>query len=162
MKLLSLLGMILLFVSCSNRSKKESYVDSQTIKSIHKDGYVGNAQCVSCHQETVETWTGSDHDLAMQVANEETVLGNFKDVQITLDGIAYFFTRKESDFIVHITEIDGSKNEYKISYTFGIQPLQQYLIDFDNGKKQVLRVTWDAVKEQWYHQYSGDAIDPHD
>ncbi len=162
MKFLSLVFIILLFVSCSNKSEKESYVDFQTIPSIYKDGYVGDAQCVSCHKETVETWTGSDHDLAMQVANEKTVLGNFNDVHITLDGIGYFFTRNNSDFIVHITEIDGSENEYKINYTFGVQPLQQYLVDFDNGKKQVLRVTWDVEKERWYHQYSGDTIDPHD
>jgi predicted CXXCH cytochrome family protein len=98
----------------------------------------------------------------MQVANEETVLGDFNNVQINIDGIAYIFTRKDSDFVVQITEIDGSQNEYKISYTFGITPLQQYLIDFENGKKQVLRVTWDVEKKQWYHQYPGDAIDPHD
>jgi tetratricopeptide (TPR) repeat protein len=154
--------MISLFVSCSNNSKKETYVDSKTIASVHKDGYVGDQQCVFCHKEVLDTWKGSDHDLAMQVANEETVLGDFNNVQINIDGIAYIFTRKDSDFVVQITEIDGSQNEYKISYTFGITPLQQYLIDFENGKKQVLRVTWDVEKKQWYHQYPGDAIDPHD
>src|SRR5690606_14864296 len=54
------------------------------------------------------------------------------------------------------------KNEYAISYTFGIYPLQQYLIDFEKGRKQVLRVTWDVDNKQWYHQYSGDTVDPHD
>jgi predicted CXXCH cytochrome family protein len=162
MKHLFWIVLISFFVSCSNNSKKESYVDSKNITSVHKDGYVGDAQCVSCHKDTFETWKGSDHDLAMQVANEETVLGDFKDVHITIDGITYFFTRKGSDFVVHITEIDGSKNEYKINYTFGVTPLQQYLVDFDNGKKQALRVTWDVEKKRWYHQYSGDDIDPHD
>jgi len=153
---------VLVFVSCSNNSKKETYVNTKVLTSIHKDGYVGDSQCVSCHKKAFETWKGSDHDLAMQEATEETVLGNFNDVNLTLDGIAYFFTKVDSNFIVYVTEIDGSENEYLISYTFGVNPLQQYLIDFDNGKKQVLRVTWDVLKKQWYHQYSGDEFDPHD
>lgn len=162
MKHLFLVVIILLFVSCSNSSKKETYVDTQAIVSVHKDGYVGDEQCASCHKNVLETWTGSDHDLAMQEATDKTVLGNFNDVQITLDGIRYVFSKKDSDFMVNITEVDGSVKDYKISYTFGVRPLQQYLVDFDKGKKQVLRVTWDAEKNQWYHQYSGDTLDPHD
>ncbi|MFL0353408.1 multiheme c-type cytochrome [Xanthomarina sp. GH4-25] len=162
MKNLFWIVLILVFVSCSNNSKKDSYVEIDQIKSIHKDGYVGDEQCIACHKDAVESWKGSDHDLAMQVANEKTVLGDFNDVNITLDGVTYFFTKNDSDFIVHITEIDGSKNTYKITYTFGVTPLQQYLIDFDNGKKQALRVTWDAIDNKWYHQYSGDEVSPHD
>ncbi len=40
--------------------------------------------------------------------------------------------------------------------------MQQYIVDFKDGKKQVLRVTWDTVKKEWYHQYSGDKIVTHD
>ncbi|HLV38598.1 MAG TPA: hypothetical protein VKY47_04050, partial [Xanthomarina sp.] len=144
MKQLFWIVIILFFVSCKNNSEKGSYVDSKKITSVHKDGYVGDEQCMACHKQTFDTWKGSDHDLAMEVANQKTVLGDFNDVELTLDGVAYFFTKKDSDFIVHITEIDGSKNEYAISYTFGIYPLQQYLIDFEKGRKQVLRVTWDV------------------
>lgn len=162
MKQLFWIVLILVFVSCSNSSKKDGYVDSKKVTSVHRDGYVGDDQCMACHKQAFDTWKGSDHDLAMQIANQETMLADFNDVEITLDGIKYFFTKTDSDFIVHIKEIDGSENEYKITYAFGIYPLQQYLIDFEDGKKQVLRVTWDVEKKQWYHQYSGDAIDPHD
>lgn len=162
MKNLFLIVFILTFVSCLNKSKKGEYVEIEQIESVHKGGYIGDSQCASCHKDAVDAWKNSDHDLAMQVANEQTVLGNFADVEITLDGVSYFFTRKDSEYIVHITEIDGSTNEYKISYTFGVRPLQQYLIDFDNGRKQVLRVTWDVENKQWYHQYKGDTFDPHD
>ncbi|MCX7551038.1 tetratricopeptide repeat protein [Xanthomarina sp. F2636L] len=162
MKQLFWIVIILIFISCENNSKKESYVDSKKIISVHKDGYVGDEQCMSCHKQAFDSWKDSDHDLAMQVANGETILADFNDVEITLDGITYFFSKKDSEFFVHIKEIDGSENDYKISYAFGIYPLQQYLVDFENGKKQALRVTWDVDKKQWYHQYSGDAIDPHD
>ena len=41
--------------------------------------FVGTAACVDCHRTAAEAWTGSDHDLAMDLATEETVLGNGQD-----------------------------------------------------------------------------------
>lgn len=162
MKNLFWIVLISVFVSCSNNSKKESYVEKDQITSIHKDGYVGDKQCASCHKDAVESWQGSHHDLAMQIANNTTVLGDFNDVSITLDSVSYFFTRKDDNYMVQVKEIDGSEVDYKITYTFGLTPLQQYIADFDKGKKQVLRVTWDVVNKKWYHQYPGDKVSPHD
>jgi predicted CXXCH cytochrome family protein len=153
---------ISVFVSCSNNSKKDSYVEKDQIKSVHKDGYVGDKQCATCHKDAVESWQRSHHDLAMQIADNSTVLGDFNDVSITLDSVSYFFTRKNDNYNVQVKEIDGSEVDYKIAYTFGITPLQQYIADFDNGKKQVLRVTWDVINKKWYHQYPGDNLSPHD
>jgi len=153
-----LLFFILIFSACKN----DSYTDIADFKSVHEDGYVGDAQCMQCHKTVYESWKGSDHDLAMEVANDSTVLGDFNDVKTTLDGVSYFFTKKNNSFSVQIKEIDGSEKEYIIGYTFGVYPLQQYLVDFDKGRKQVLRVTWDVDKKKWYHQYDGDQMDPHD
>lgn len=126
------------------------------------NNYVGDGTCISCHAEEVDAWKGSHHDLAMQKANEFTVLGNFNNVETTLNGVRYLFTKDNGEFVVKSTEIDGTENTYIVSYTFGVEPLQQYLIDFENGKKQVLRATWDSVENTWYHQYEGDTINPHD
>lgn len=154
--------LVLALLSCESKTKKETYVTATDLVSADKDGYVGVNQCMSCHNEVYETWKGSDHDLAMQIADGTTVLGDFNDVSTTIDGVMYNFTKKGEDFMVSIKEVDGTENEYKIGYTFGIYPLQQYLIDFPKGKKQVLRVTWDVVNKKWYHQYAGDEFDPHD
>lgn len=162
MRYLFLVGFVLLLVSCNGNAEKESYVDSNTIKSVHRDGYVGDGQCIACHKDTVELWKGSDHDLAMQIANKSTVLGDFNNISLTLDGVGYFFTKEENEFIVKVKEIDGSQVTYKISYVFGVTPLQQYISDFEKGKKQVLRVTWDVIDKKWYHQYPGDEVSPHD
>lgn len=155
-----LLLCVLLFSAC--KDDKDAYTAIADFKSVHEDGYVGDAQCMQCHKTAVKSWKNSDHDLAMQVANDTTVLGDFNDVRITLDGVSYFFTKKNKRFTVQIKEIDGSEKEYIIGYTFGVHPLQQYLIDFEKGKKQVLRVSWDAVEKKWYHQYAGSKMDPHD
>ena len=45
--------------------------------------YVGREVCASCHEAETRLWRGSHHDLAMQEATAETVLGNFDDASFT-------------------------------------------------------------------------------
>ena len=42
--------------------------------------YVGRNTCAECHQEQYHTWTGSHHDLAMDLATAETVLFPLKRI----------------------------------------------------------------------------------
>ena len=42
-----------------------------------KATFVRRAACMSCHQDYYDKWEGSHHDLAMDVATEQTVLGDF-------------------------------------------------------------------------------------
>ncbi len=151
-----------LIISCNSSTKQDNYKELTQNSLKYIDGYVGDASCIACHENETKLWKGSHHDLAMQIANDSTVLGNFNDVKVKIDGVNYYFYKKDSNFFVKINEIDGSEKIYQIKYTFGVTPLQQYLIDFDKGKKQVLRVTWDTVSKKWYHQYPGDKIGTHD
>ena len=162
MKLTALLLISIFLVSCNTDASKEKYTEVASTTKHYEDGYVGDKNCVACHQDEVDLWKGSHHDLAMQVANEETILGDFNNVETTIDGVSYLFFKKDSDFMVRIKEIDESIKEYKITYAFGVTPLQQYLVDFEKGNKQVLRITWDVIKSEWYHQYKDDTIDPND
>ncbi|MEM7012455.1 MAG: multiheme c-type cytochrome, partial [Verrucomicrobiota bacterium] len=41
--------------------------------------FVGAESCKTCHEQAYADWTKSHHHKAMQVANEETVLGDFND-----------------------------------------------------------------------------------
>ena len=150
---------IAVLVSC----KDESYVDLKTHQELHGvNGYVGASTCIECHQDEYNKWIGSHHELAMQTAKDSTVLGDFNNVKVEIDGVKYLFYKENNQFFVRITEIDDSKKDYKITYTFGVTPLQQYLVEFENGKKQVLRASWDVDKKEWYHQYKGDSLEPND
>ncbi len=153
---------LLIFFSCNSPKKEYNEIKQIAVNSTHPDGYVGDKNCVSCHKKETHLWKGSHHDLAMQVANDSTVLGDFNDVSTVIDKVSYHFYRKDGGFFVNIKELDGTVNDYQIKYTFGFTPLQQYLVDFDKGRKQVLRVTWDSLKKKWYHQYKGDIIPQHD
>ena len=116
-KVYSFFLILILLSACDN--KKEQY--KQVNNEVHKyvDGYVGDDKCKTCHEEEFDLWQGSHHDLAMQVANDSTVLGDFNDRTASIDGVTYFFSKKDENFFVDIKEVDGSENRYKIDYTFG-------------------------------------------
>ena len=152
-----------IFLALLFSCKETPYTDLESNHELYTvNGYVGSGSCIECHKQEYDKWTGSHHDLAMQIANDSTILGDFNNVTAEIDGVSYLFFKKNKEFFVKIKELDDSEIEYKITYAFGVTPLQQYLVDFDKGKKQVLRVTWDVVKKKWYHQYKGDAIEPDD
>ena len=58
--------------------------------------YVGVDACVECHAQQVRLWQGSHHDLAMQHANDETVLADFSNSQFTYAGITSAFFKKNN------------------------------------------------------------------
>jgi len=125
--------------------------------------YVGRAACAECHPKQLEQWTGSHHDLAMQPATADTVLGDFDDSVLTWRGVTSTFYRDGERFMVRTEGPDGKLQEYEIQYTFGVTPLQQYLIEFPGGRLQALSLAWDSrPKEQsgqrWFHLYPGETI----
>lgn len=120
--------------------------------------YVGSETCIDCHAEQVEAWQGSHHDMAMKHADKASVLGDFGDVSVMHQGKENRFYRKGSEYWVNIEGPDGQFHDYKISYTFAFEPLQQYMVEFDDGRVQLIPFAWDSrTKEQggqrWFHLY---------
>ena len=131
-----------------------------------EDGYIGSETCAGCHREAYENWQGSHHDLAMQPANPATVLGNFDKTEFTLFGVTSVFYRQGDKFLVSTDGIGGSLQDFEIKYTFGVYPLQQYLVEIPGGRMQALSVAWDARPQseggqRWFHLYPQEPI-PHD
>jgi predicted CXXCH cytochrome family protein len=129
--------------------------------------FVGAAACAVCHQREAELWKGSDHDLAMQVADEKTVLGNFNNATFRKDGVTSTFFKRDGQFFVRTDGPDGKLQEYRVAYTFGVDPLQQYLIAFPDGRYQALSIPWDtrpasAGGQRWFHLYPKEKIDHRD
>ena len=125
--------------------------------------YVGRAQCIACHAEQDARWTGSNHDLAMQEATETSVLGDFNDVTFDWFGVSSRFYRQEGRFMVRTDGPDGSLQDYPVKYTFGVDPLQQYLIEFPGGRLQALDIGWDsrprdAGGQRWFHLHPQDQV----
>ena len=112
--------------------------------------FVGGKECISCHQREYELWKGSDHDRAMMIANDSTVLGDFNNVEVEFRGKKHKFYKRDGKFFVFTEGIGGKMSEFKITHTFGVRPLQQYLIPFENGRYQCLPIAWDSEKNRWF------------
>ena len=126
--------------------------------------HVGGAVCAECHQQEVRQWTDSHHDLAMQHADENTVLGDFSNAEFSYAGITSTFYQANNKFMVKTDGADGKLQDYEIKYTFGVTPLQQYLVELDNGRLQALLIAWDTREEsaggqRWFHLYPDEASD---
>jgi len=66
----------------------------------------------------------------MQKATETSVLGDFANARFEHLGVVTTFSRSGDEFSVRTEGPDGALHDYEIAYTFGVYPLQQYLIAF--------------------------------
>ena len=177
-KRLTLLGgvvagvLVLLGIGLLMRPERRSDVASQPAPpprayptSAGDATFVGRAVCSTCHAEQDRRWHGSHHDLAMQVADEQTVLGNFDNVTFTHRDVTTTFFRRDGKFFVRTDGPDGQLHDYEVAYTFGVTPLQQYLIAFPGGRYQALGIAWDsrpqdAGGQRWFHLYPEQRLAP--
>ncbi|WP_192022677.1 tetratricopeptide repeat protein [Shewanella sp. WPAGA9] len=127
--------------------------------------FVGTDQCIDCHQTEYKDWQGSHHDMSMRHANAESVLGNFDNTSLTVKGEVYRLFKIDDQYWVNTKGPDGKFNDYQISYTFGYHPLQQYMVEFPDGRLQLIPLAWDARDQnlggqRWFHLYPD--MEPYD
>jgi tetratricopeptide (TPR) repeat protein len=129
--------------------------------------FVGSQTCNDCHTEQFENWRGSHHDLAMQLPDADSVLGDFNNSSFSYAGVTTRFYRQGDKFIVETDGEDGKLTKFEVAYVFGVHPLQQYLLPLSQGRLQALSIAWDARPEadggqRWYHLYPDEVIDYED
>jgi len=95
------------------------------------------------------------------------VLGDFDNAEFQYYGVTSLFYRDGSRFMVRTDGPAGDLQNYPIKYTFGVSPLQQYLIELPGGRLQALSIAWDsrakeAGGQRWYHLYPDENIDHND
>lgn len=160
-QLFFLMGMVF-FVSAVTASEGKSPGFAK-----QHDGYADAATCLGCHSEEAKAWSDSDHDWAMREATAQTVLGDFNDARFEDAGFVVEFFKKNNTYIVRTEGEDGKATDFNVRYTFGFDPLQQYLIEFPGGRLQSLTVAWDsrpkeAGGQRWFSMYPGQRFAPSD
>ncbi|MGB8044597.1 MAG: tetratricopeptide repeat protein [Pseudolabrys sp.] len=125
--------------------------------------FVGSEACAGCHRAETDLWRASQHRQAMDHATEKTVLGDFNDASFDYYGVRSRFFRKDGKFLVETDGPDGKLTTFQMKYTFGVDPLQQYLIEFHDGRVQALSIAWDSRPkdkggQRWFHLYPNENI----
>ncbi len=126
--------------------------------------FVGSTACAGCHAVQHAAWTTSQHARAMQHASGATVLGDFNDAKYTRDGVTSTFFTRDGRYYVRTDGPDGRLADFEVKYTFGVEPLQQYLVELPGGRLQALAVTWDTRAardggQRWFRQYPDEKLD---
>ncbi len=121
-------------------------------------GYVGAETCRECHTAEFDAWARSRHRLAMQVADAKSVLGDFRNAKFSYAGTTTAFSMRDGKYFVRTDGPDGKLGDFEIRYTFGVEPLQQYLIELPGGRLQALGIAWDTRPkkeggQRWFHLY---------
>jgi Flp pilus assembly protein TadD len=124
---------------------------------------VGSGSCAGCHQAETQLWHSSQHKHAMDHATDKSVLGDFSNASFDYYGVHSRFFQKEGKFLVETDGADGKLATFEAKYTFGIEPLQQYLVEFADGRIQALPFAWDTRSkdkggQRWFHLYPNDPI----
>lgn len=120
--------------------------------------FIGSDKCVDCHQKEYNAWQGSHHEMAMKHATLESVKGDFDNVVFNSNNVENHFFKKGNEYWVYIAGPDGKLKNYQIKYTFGISPLQQYMVEFPDGRVQLIPFAWDTRNkdkggQRWFNLY---------
>ncbi len=124
--------------------------------------YVGRQTCTSCHNNQNLLWQQSDHDLAMDLATEEFVVGDFNNITFEHHGITSRMFTKEGRYFVETEGPDGKQAEFEVKYVIGYRPLQQYMAELEKGDIQVLPVSCDTEKKEWFFANPDKPFGPSD
>ncbi|MEO7190965.1 MAG: tetratricopeptide repeat protein [Vicinamibacterales bacterium] len=120
--------------------------------------FVGSGACAECHREQRDRWRESQHAAAMALATPKTVLARFDDRVVTNGGIKSRFFRQSDKFLLQTDGPDGRLATFEVGHTFGLSPLQQYLIALPGGRLQALGLAWDTRPvslggQRWFPMY---------
>ncbi|MDX1755225.1 MAG: tetratricopeptide repeat protein [Marinobacter sp.] len=135
--------------------------------SATEQGYVPAGTCNGCHQKEVAAWSDSDHAWAMRPATEEWVLGAFDGTTFNDGAVEARFFRRGDGYWAETEGEAGRPEAFRVAYTFGYYPLQQYLVEFPGGRLQALTIAWDTRSrdeggQRWFSLYPGERFAPDD
>jgi predicted CXXCH cytochrome family protein len=136
---------------------------SPTAREQQRAGFVGSTICATCHAAEAAAWRDSDHARAMATAAPANVLGDFSGVTVTDGRHTATFRRDGERYVIRTDGPDGTVADFTITETFGVDPLQQYLVLFPDGRRQALPWAWDsrpreAGGQRWFHLMANEPL----
>ena len=94
----------------------------------------------------------------MSEPSPTAVVGDFDDAVLQHGEGLTEFSSADGRYAIRTKGPAGETADFEVRYTFGIEPLQQYLLPLPHGRLQASNVAWDAVQGQWFHLRPGENI----
>ena len=144
-------------VRTTQPANSELAVTNRPIQVPTRD-YVGSAACQVCHPHSHATWHDSYHRTMTQVANEESVIGNFDNVRLAGKDLDVRLFRKDSKFLVEMTrhnpELTGV---FPVVMTTGSHTMQNYWMAQRRSSHpmMILPFTFLKTEQKWIPRHSG-------
>jgi len=144
-------------------SPRTKAAEAPTPAAVTEAAYVGREVCAGCHASQDMDWASSHHARAMRHATPATVQGDFNDARFTAGGVTTTFSRDGDKFMVRTDGPDGALHDYDVKFTFGVAPLEQYLLELPGGRLQALSIAWDsrpkeAGGQRWFTLHPEETI----
>jgi predicted CXXCH cytochrome family protein len=110
----------------------------------------------------------------MQAPSETSMLGDFTDKVVRYFGEPTRFRRRESIYEIETEGVSravrgktAERRAYEVKYAFGVEPLQQYLVDIGDGHLQAMPFAFDTRPKErgggrWFHLHEGERIEAGD
>lgn len=98
----------------------------------------------------------------MKLARESTVRGDFRGATYEVRGKPWRFFRVGDKYMVTAEGPDSELADFEVTHTFGVEPLQQYLVAQAGGRLQALPVAWDTREKRWFALATAQTAPPGD
>lgn len=115
--------------------------------------FVGSEACAGCHASEASAWRESQHARAMQLPDSQSVLAKAAGGPLRVRDGRYF---------LHAVGPERKAADFPVKYTFGLDPLQQYLVELPGGRLQAYTSAWDTRAKRWLDLYPKEKLAPGD
>lgn len=128
------------------------------------DGYVSSDQCRSCHPGHYDSWHKTYHRTMTQHATPQTVIGDFNNVFLYDENLAYHLTQDKDAFFVTIYQFPDNiqphqqniasharlENKYRVGLLTGSHHMQVVWLTPESGNLQrLLPFAWLKKDNRW-------------
>ncbi len=166
--LLALLGLIPPVVAASAESTSPQASASPHLPHlIPPPGYASSSSCAECHRDQHASWFQSYHRSMTQVASTNSVVADFNDVRLVVNGERFTLRRRGNTFWVEVEDLSpnapkGEPARFPIELVTGSHHMQVFWLPAGAGNAQIgFPFTWLIRDRRWVPRDSTFIRDPH-
>src|SRR2546421_5293907 len=94
--------------STARHTESRSQLLNSTPQQGRPDGYVSSDNCRSCHPAQYDSWHRTFHRTMTQLAGDDSVVGDFNNVELHLSGKIYLLHQRGNEFWIEIRNSEPS------------------------------------------------------